>query len=169
MARQPFVVTGGELRRLLETRERFERRGSVGPLKVVETEVPGEAEVLVTVTLEPAAADVAVRGSVAAPWQAPCRRCGDPIEGDCRADVVEVFERHPTEGETWPLGEDRLDLAPMVRELVLLELPFAPEPPVEATGRCVACGRDVEALAPEAPSEPERDPRWAALDDLDLE
>jgi DUF177 domain-containing protein len=136
----------------------------------VETEIGEHDEVVARLVLEPAASNVTVRGVLDANWHAPCRRCGDAVSGPCRAEVLEVFEREPTEGDTWPLGEDRLDLEPMVRELLLLELPFAPEPGFDQVGRCVGCGRPQEDVRPvEADEAPERDPRWAALDQLRLD
>ena len=164
-----FRVIGGELARLLATRERFERQGPVGELRVVETEVPADAEVRCCAVLEAAGSQVTVRGQVTAPWSAPCRRCAEPLTGELDAEVLEVYERHPSEGETWPLGEEEIDLAPMLREIVMLDLPFAPEGPVDDTGTCLTCGRDVTPLPDDddegaGAGEPAPDPRWAALD-----
>jgi uncharacterized protein len=70
-------------------------------------------------------------------------------------------------GETWPLTSDEIDLEPVVREAVLLALPLAP-----------LCDEGCLGPAPErfpatvedgdVAEEPPRDPRWAALDQLDL-
>ena len=88
------------------------------------------------------------------------------------AEVREVFEPRPVEGETYPLADDTVDLEPMVRDAVLLALPLAP-----------LCGDDCLGPAPDVfpavvegdgpvddgdreAAEPPADPRWAALDEL---
>ena len=79
-------------------------------------------------------------------------------------EVHEIFESNPTEGETWPLTDEGIDLAPMLRETALLALPLAP-----------LCRDDCEGAEPErfptgAVDEADGgvlgDPRWAALDQL---
>ncbi|MEM9466634.1 MAG: DUF177 domain-containing protein [Actinomycetota bacterium] len=109
---------------------------------------------------------VVADGAVAGVSRAPCRRCLDDVDEPFSVEFREVFERHPTEGETWPLEDDRIDLTPVVRELALLSLPLAP-----LCGE--ACeGPDAERFPtgpaddPEVEAEPPRDDRWAALDAL---
>ena len=69
--------------------------------------------------LEAVSAGVVASGHVDATWVAECRRCLRPIEGAVTAGFRELFEQHPTEGETWPLRQDRVDLEPLARETVL--------------------------------------------------
>ena len=59
---------------------------------------------------------VLAAGTVEGRWSAPCRRCLEPAFGELCAEVSELFEGHPTEGETWPLTEAGIDLGPMLRE-----------------------------------------------------
>ena len=40
--------------------------------------------------------------------------------------VDELFEPHPLEGETYKLDDDVIDLEPLVRDALLLELPAGP-------------------------------------------
>ena len=92
------------------------------------------------------------------------------MRGEVDVQVAEVFARDHVEGETYPFDGEQLDLAALVRDAVTLELPFAPGPPVDADDRCTICGRDAPgADDDDADDEPARDPRWAALDDLDLD
>src|SRR6185436_90813 len=116
-----------------------------------------------------------VSGRVRAPWVGECRRCLEEVVGDAAVDVQEIFERSPTEGETWPLGPDDIDLEPVVREAVLLALPLAPLCREDCMGpdpdRFPA--RVEDDTADELDTDPEeedppKDPRWAALDELDL-
>jgi uncharacterized protein len=70
----------------------------------------------------------------------------------------------PTDEETYPLGHDILDLAPIVHDACILSLPLAPLCTEECRGICPACGanRNLEECSCVA----ERDPRWGALDQL---
>ena len=109
---------------------------------------------------------VLVSGTARGLWSVPCRRCLAPTEGDLVAEISELFELNPTEGETWPLHQavhdDGLDLGPMLREVVLLCLPLAP-----------LCDTECEGPAPDRfPTGPPLgedipvDPVWSVLDDL---
>ena len=65
-------------------------------------------------------------GRVRGVWAAECRRCLEEVRGPLDAVLREVFEWEPAEGETWPIDDQRIDLAPAVRELAMLALPLAP-------------------------------------------
>lgn len=120
--------------------------------------------------------DIVVAGTLRAPWVGACRRCLGEVAGTLEVPVREIFERRPTEGETYQLGDGVVDLGPMVREAVLLALPLAPL----CSPDCA--GPDPERFPARAPgdagdggsagvdadqgAEPPRDPRWAALDAL---
>ena len=69
---------------------------------------------------------IVVRGTLAAAWSAACSRCLEPVGGEISVHVDELFETVPLEGETYKLDEDVIDLEPMVRDALLLELPLAP-------------------------------------------
>lgn len=131
------------------------------------------SQVVGALTIESMSDSLSVTGRLAAPWRGACRRCLGDAEGVTEIDVAEVYERGPTDGETYPLAGDTVDLAPMVREQMLLSLPLAP--------LCdEACpGPDPERFPSVAPTEepvdgegvdgdgpPTGDPRWAALDAL---
>jgi uncharacterized protein len=129
-------------------------------------QVPSGAEVEFALTLEAIGGGaVTATGTVSAPWSGTCRRCLEPVEGIAEVDVREVFESHPTEGETYPLRGEQIDLEPMVRDAVLLALPLAP-----------LCGDDCRGPSPDQyPTGPETetaepiDPRWAALSQLEFD
>jgi uncharacterized protein len=89
------------------------------------------------------------------------------VRGEAVAEVREVYERHPTEGETYPLDGDEVDLEPLLRDAVLLALPIAPLCD-EACGGPEPEAYRVASAASGAADEPGRpaDPRWAALDQL---
>ncbi len=93
-------------------------------------------------------------------WMGECRRCLATVEGSLEADVREIFEARPVEGETYPLDGDRLDLEPMVRDAVLLALPLAPL----CEEACAGPEPDDHPLG--ADDDPRPDDRWAALEEL---
>jgi uncharacterized protein len=127
-----------------------------------------EAEVEVAVTLEVAVGGIAVTGVVHSPWQGECRRCLAPVGGTVAAEVREMYRPAGAEEdaeETYLLGTDHLDLRPLARDAILLELPLAPLCRPDCAGLCPTCGVDrnqVDCHCEESPV----DPRWAALDVL---
>jgi uncharacterized protein len=155
-----------ELRRRLGERKPFRTRVALDDLAISTAEVPPDREVDVDLILESIAAGLVAEGTIVAPWVGDCRRCLEPVEGEVETHVKEIFERTPTEGETYPLGQDTVDLEPMVRDAVLLALPLAP-----------LCRPDCAGPAPDSfPTGPESDTdeaaarlraeRWSALDEL---
>jgi uncharacterized protein len=123
--------------------------------------------VVVDATLERISDGVVVRGRVAADWTAACSRCLSPVSGHVEVHVDELYEPHPLEGETYGLDGDVLDLEPLVRDALLLELPNAPLCRDDCAGLCPTCGADRNVTACDCRTD-ELDPRWAALRSLDL-
>ena len=172
----PFVVHVARLRRVLGTRWHEVRTGPVDPEAVIvsrspaDSTVPRGAEAICEVTLESFSGGVMVTGTVAAPWTGLCRRCASPVGGMLRIPVRERFTEpgarygDPDDDDAYPVVDDELDLGPMVRDAVVLELPLAPLCREECRGLCPYCGcdRNEEACDCEAP----RDSRWANLDVL---
>ena len=80
----------------------------------------------VEVTVRAARGAYIAVGHLAGVWTAECRRCLEEVRGTLEASIREVFEWEPTEGETWPIRDQRIDLAPAAREAAMLALPLAP-------------------------------------------
>lgn len=161
----PFVVQVGALRRAPGTRRAERRQGPMPGLALSGAAVPDDAEVTVEVILESVPGAILATGTVAAPWQGDCRRCLGRAAGEVRVRVRELFEPRPDPEQTYPLGGDTLDLGPMARDAVLLELPLAPLCTEACRGLCPTCGADRNQVA--CGCVPERvDHRWAALDAL---
>ena len=163
MRASPLVV---DVRRVLRSGDvRRERISApLTDLFVSGSEVPNGADVTVDLLLEPVGHSIEAVGTVEAPWVGQCRRCLKPAAGVLVAEVHEVFEDEPEEGESYPLVHDQIDLEPLAREAVVLELPPAPLCREDCRGLCAQCGADLNegSCSCEAPV----DPRWAALDDL---
>ena len=116
--------------------------------------------------VEAASGGFVVRGRIGGAWAGGCRRCLEEVGGSLDAPVREVFEDSPAEGETWPVADDRIDLAPMVREAAILALPLAPLCSPDCSGPepdRFPTGPAASALVPDPGG---RDPRWAALDQI---
>ena len=90
------------------------------------------------------------------------------VDASLTAEVLEIFEDEPVDGETRKLDHDRIDLEPVAREAVLLELPLAPLCKDDCAGLCAECGADRNAVDCGHGLEPVDD-RWAALGDLKFE
>jgi len=139
------------------------------PTDALETTAATVMRVQGTLVADSMSDSLRVSGPLHALWRGQCRRCLEEATGATLVEVDEVFERSPVEGETYKLAGEKLDLEPMVREVVLLSLPLAP-----------LCSEDCEGPAPdrfptavedgpadaEVDPEPVGDPRWAALDAL---
>ncbi len=119
-----------------------------------------------SLALEPTAGGVVAHGDCEAEWSADCARCVDPIDGLAQSAVDELFEADPVEGETYPIDGTDIDLEPMLRDLLIVEFPLVPAPPVRAD-RCTRCGRTSDEIGIDEATET-HDPRWDVLDDLDL-
>jgi uncharacterized protein len=131
-------------------------------------EVPADRPITVDVTLERVPEGLVVRGSIEAGWEAACSRCLAPVGGELAVRVGELYERQPLEGETYLLSEDDvIDLEPLVRDALLLELPAVPLCRVDCQGLCPNCGVDHNSTTCECVSD-EPDSRWAALRSLDI-
>ena len=165
--RRPFRVQVAALR-TQSGASRDERRQAVIPdLGAVSVVVPEDAQVTLELTLASYPGGILATGTVSAPWQGECRRCGGPVEGIVIADVEERYA--PDTGkdrdeEAYPLAGDELDLEPLARDAVLLELPLAPLCSEDCRGLCPTCGanRNTDECECVTPG----DPRWSALDVL---
>lgn len=152
------------LRRTGEAREEHVESVLDG-LAVSTSRVPEGQPVRLEGRLESVNEGVVLRGTVRAPWTGECRRCLRPVVGELAVDVMEVFEDEPTEGETSKLDGVQIDLEPVVREAVLLDLPLAPICRDDCAGLCAECG----ALLDEVDcghGVGDVDPRWGALSEI---
>lgn len=98
---------------------------------------------------------------------AECVRCLDPVEIDVQVEFQELFAYSPDEAFDFVVVDDLLDLEPVVRDAVVLSLPFQPVCRPDCPGLDPLTGerlpdgyqREVEEVL---------DPRWAALEGLGI-
>src|SRR4051794_3783680 len=163
----------------LDLRELGRRAGSLqeldktltapGGWKVELVGVPEGGEVALRLRLESVMEGVLVSGDVDAPLVGSCARCLEPVEDTLGLDVQELFayegsttEATSEEDEVRLVENDRIDLEPMVRDLVVLSLPLSPVCSEDCRGLCVDCGQRLDDL-PADHSHELLDPRWAGL------
>nr|WP_246142330.1 DUF177 domain-containing protein [Lacisediminihabitans profunda] len=94
-----------------------------------------------------------------------CGRCLIDIEQPVQVEIQELFAYSSDEAFEYEVHEDTIDLEPVVRDAVVLSLPFQPVCQEDCLGLCPQCGvrlLDNPGHEHEAPI----DPRWAALGDL---
>ncbi len=155
---RPLLVSVADLRGHTGERRRLELSTCLGELGLSSAWVEPEEEVGLDLMLESMPSGLTVTGRIRAPWVGECRRCLEPVRGVVEAEVREVFSPEPTDEEIRPVVEDHLDLEPVVREAVLLELPLSP---LCSEG----CGGP-DGRYEMAAREPSPDPRWAGLSEL---
>jgi uncharacterized protein len=163
---RPFVVNVGVLRRGGAHSCEERRAAPLAGLGVTGSHVPEHGEVAIDAVLEVASgSSILVTGTVSAPWEGECRRCAGAARGTLTTTVRELFEVRPDPLETYKLSGDQLDLEPLVRDAVLLELPQAPLCSEACAGLCPTCGVNRNEGTCTCVTE-STDPRWAALDAL---
>jgi uncharacterized protein len=154
----------------------LQRRVDVAvPLVAIDALDPRLAgDVGVDITVESTPDDVVVAGRLTVAWSDECRRCLRPLAEELVVEVEERYAEHDPSGEravdpdVFPIAHGQIDLAPMVREEVLLAIPDAPLCRPDCAGLCPTCGADRNA-DPCGCDTAVRDERWAALDQLRLE
>jgi uncharacterized protein len=163
--RNPFVINVGEELRHPGQRRELALSGPLTDLALSTTRLADDADVEADLVIEAQGATIIVQGTARAEWVGECRRCLGPTRGEVVVELHEVFEDDPTEGETFPLEGERLDLAPMLRETLALALPLAPLCSEDCAG---PDPEDHPVLVPDDadPDARPADPRWAALDEL---
>jgi len=165
-ARRPFVVQVAALRKVPGTVRHEVREGSIEGMGAVGVTVPDRAPVACDLTLCSYPDGIMVTGSVRAPWDGECRRCGGPVSGAVDAEVREryVSRLDRVDEDAYPLDGDELDLEPLARDAVMLDLPLAPLCSPDCLGLCPRCGQNWNVSSCACP--PVGDPRWGALDAL---
>ena len=161
-------------------------------LEVAVSRVPQSSPIHLELRLESVVDGVLLTGTVDAAVEAECIRCLDPVELVLEADLQELYrypesDAHghlvhgagaprrggyeptapmdsPDELETSSLDGELLNLEPLLRDAVVLELPLQPLCDPDCPGLCARCGI---RLADEPDhGHVELDSRWAVLADL---
>lgn len=139
--------------------------------------VPEGSDLELDLRLEAVMEGVLVSGTARGRAAGECVRCLDDLERQLEVDVQELFcypdtrssaqaaqEGLDEEEDRYELEGDLLDLEPVVRDAVVLALPFKPVCSPDCPGLCSECGA---RLADDPGHQHDNvDPRWAALQTL---
>jgi uncharacterized protein len=110
--------------------------------------------------------DIALTGTIEVPWEGECRRCLRPLDETLAVDVDERYAERPAEhDDAFAIEHGQIDLAPMVREHVLLAVDDPRLCRLDCPGLCPVCGADLSTGSCQCDSAVV-DERWAALDQL---
>ncbi|HSX67756.1 YceD family protein [Nocardioides sp.] len=130
--------------------------------------VPEGAEVELDLRIEAVMEGVLVTGAAYADLEGECARCLEPIHDEIEARFQELYvyddeERAADDDEEELRTEgDLVDLEPVLRDAVVLALPFQPLCQDDCPGLCIECGARL-ADDPDHTHEAPIDPRWAGL------
>jgi uncharacterized protein len=173
--RAPLVLDTRELGRRPGSQRRVTRTAPApADLGIEVLGVPEGSPIELDLRLEAVMEGVLVTGTARAELVGECVRCLVEIRDETVADFQELFvyEENDTESDEQDddvsrLEGDLLDLEPVLRDAVVLELPFQPLCQDDCPGLCAECGVRL-ADAPGHQHQEQIDPRWAGLRALAL-
>jgi uncharacterized protein len=130
--------------------------------------VPEGSPVELDLRLEAVMEGVLASGRARVTLTGECARCLEPIEDDLEVELQELYvypESDAEEDEASRMNGELFDLEPVLRDSVVLALPFQPVCQPDCEGLCPECG--VRLLDhPGHAHEESIDPRWAGLSAL---
>lgn len=106
---------------------------------------------------------ILVSGTIGADWATTCRRCLADVSGHATVEVDELYQIVPTDPDAWTITDGLLDLVPLVREGILLELDTERLCRADCAGLCPVCGADRNSTDCDCDTTV-LDERWAALE-----
>ena len=168
--RSPFVFDLRELGRRAGSLREY-RRSVPAPagLGLDLVGVPAGAPLVLELRLESVTEGVLVTGNVHGQLTGQCGRCLDQFSDEFDVDVCELFaypdsatDETTEADEVHRIGGEMVDVEPVVRDAVVLDLPWAPLCRPDCGGLCPDCGQRLDDL-PAGHAHEMIDPRWAAL------
>ena len=169
-AANPWFVDLRELGRRAGSMQEIERTlPAPADWRVELIGVPEGGDVHLHLRLESVMEGVLVTGDLDVPVVGSCARCLEPVEDTLHLAVQELYayegsttEATSEEDEVRRVEGDYLDLEPLARDTVVLNLPLAPVCTPDCAGLCVDCGQRLDDLPADHHHEVP-DPRWAGL------
>jgi len=144
-------------------RERSETFGAPEHLGEGVAAVAKGAEVTLDVRLESLHDGILVSATVDTVATGECVRCLDPVSIPIQVEFQELFAYSPDEAFDFAVQDDHVDLEPVVRDAVVLALPFQPVCRPDCPGLDPETGEKL-ADHPHKVARDVLDPRWAALE-----
>ena len=161
--KNPLLVNALELLRRPGSERAVDLDVDPSLLDLVDPRVAPDSAIAVHLSCSSLSDGIVVEGTIDARFRSECRRCLMPIDGPIQAPVRELYQTTLTDPDAFPILNDQIDLGPMIRETVLLDLPEAPLCSADCKGLCPVCGADRNRTECRCVVD-SRDPRWAALD-----
>lgn len=170
--RSPFVLGIHDIARRPGTSRTYEVE-LVAPadLAIEVVRVPEGATIAMDVRLDSVVEGIFASGDLTAPTAGECVRCLSPISGEVTPSFAELFaypgaiERDPQDEDAEDIFEvsgEEIDIEQVVRDAVVLALPFQPLCKPDCLGLCPQCGIDLNS-APADHHHEVIDARWADL------
>jgi uncharacterized protein len=127
--------------------------------------IPAGAPIRLELRLESVIEGVLASGTAAGRATGECARCLGPVDLEIEVALQELYvypESDAGEDEAARLDGEFLDLEPVLRDAVVLALPFQPVCRLDCPGLCPDCGASL-AEDPEHRHDDAVDPRWGRL------
>ncbi|MEO7587526.1 MAG: YceD family protein [Arachnia sp.] len=167
----PLVFDTRELSRRAGTMREVERTvPAPADLRLEVIEVPEGSDIELDLRLEAVVEGVLVTGTATVQLQGECARCLTGIEDDMSFDLQELFF-HPgreVDEEERLVEDESIDLEPVLRDAVVMDLPFTPLCREDCLGLCPECGANLND-DPDHEHDLAVDPRWSKLVGMDVE
>ena len=127
--------------------------------------VPPGSPVDLDLRLESVVEGILVTGTAVVRLRGNCARCLGEISSTEEVDLQELFcypGKELDDAEAMHVEGDLIDLEPVLRDAVVLDLPFTPLCRPDCAGLCPTCGANLNEDPAHSHDEP-IDPRWADL------
>jgi len=127
--------------------------------------VKAGSELMVELRMESLHDGILVSADIDGTAAGECGRCLIDIEQAVQVEIQELFAYSSDEAFEYEVHEDMIDLEPVIRDAVVLSLPFQPVCQEDCLGLCPQCGARLLDNPGHEHQNPV-DPRWAALGSL---
>jgi uncharacterized protein len=160
---------------VLETHELGRRAGTVKQVRqtadapegigIAMIGVPPGSAIDLDLTLEAVVEGVLVTGTAEVGLGGQCARCLEEITGATVVDLQELYlypGKELDDEDASRIEDELIDLEPLLRDAVVLDLPFTPLCRPDCAGLCPTCGVSLNR-EPEHSHDDAIDSRWAGL------
>jgi uncharacterized protein len=127
--------------------------------------IPAGSTIEIDARFESVHEGILVTGDAFATASGECSRCLDPIDSAVEVEFQELFAYSGTSEDDFVVENESIDLDQVIRDAVVLSLPFQPVCSSGCKGLCVTCGANLND-DPQHAHEAPVDPRWNALTNL---
>jgi uncharacterized protein len=124
--------------------------------------IPAGAVVEVDLRLESVHEGILATGEVFTAAKGECSRCLDELNTPVEVDFQELFAYSGTEEDDFRVLDEQIDLEPVIRDAIVLSLPFQPVCSEDCLGLCPECGVKL-AEDPNHAHEQQVNARWTEL------